>query len=384
MVNEWKKKKLGDIAEVRMCKRIFANQTTSTDEIPFYKIGTFGKEPDAFISRFLYNEYKSKYSFPNEGDILLSAAGTLGRTIVYDGKPAYFQDSNIVWLEIDKNLICNEYLTHCYQVMVWASPEGSTISRLYNGIIRDTDIILPSLPEQRTIAEAISNTDAFINAMEKFIAKKLDIKRGAMQELLTGKRRLLGFSGEWVEKKLGEIVDIYDNLRIPVAESLRTKGKIPYYGANGIQDYVDGYTHDGEFVLLAEDGANDLLNYPVNYVCGKIWVNNHAHVIRGINDIADTKYLSYALKTLDFQSVLVGGTRAKLNSSVMKELKITIAVETVEQTAIAAILSDMKAEIDALTAKLAKLRNIKQGMMSELLTGRIRLTVNEMEASANV
>ena len=141
---DWEQVALGDIAEVRMCKRIFSDQTTESGEIPFFKIGTFGGQPDAYISISRYNEFKSKYSFPEKGDVLISAAGTLGKTVVYDGEPAYFQDSNIVWLEIDKNKIINEYLHHYYKVISWASPEGSTISRLYNGIIRATVINLPS------------------------------------------------------------------------------------------------------------------------------------------------------------------------------------------------------------------------------------------------
>ena len=152
MVNGWKTKKLGDVAEVCMCKRIFADQTSKTGNIPFYKIGTFGKEADAYIASQLYEEYKAKYSYPEKGDVLISAAGTLGRTVVFDGRPAYFQDSNIVWLRIDKSQLCNDYLAQYYNVIKWASSEGSTISRLYNGIIYDTEILIPPLEEQTVIA----------------------------------------------------------------------------------------------------------------------------------------------------------------------------------------------------------------------------------------
>jgi len=184
MVKGWKEKRLGDIAEIQMCKRIFAWQTTTSGDIPFYKIGTFGKEPDSYIPSTLYKEYRDKYSYPSKGDILLSAAGTIGRIVIYDGRPSYFQDSNIVWLKIDKNEICNEYLYYYYQIIIWASPEGSTISRLYNGIIRDTNIILPLLAEQHAIATALSETDELINSLEKLIAKKRAIKQGTMQELV--------------------------------------------------------------------------------------------------------------------------------------------------------------------------------------------------------
>lgn len=98
---------------------------------------------------------------------------------------------------------------------------------------------------------------------------------------------------------------------------MRVAGTTPYYGANGIQDYVDGYTHDGEFILVAEDGANDLKNYPVKCVKGRIWVNNHAHVLQGKYDCADNQFLAYAISQADIESLLVGGGRAKLNAETL-------------------------------------------------------------------
>lgn len=113
---DWECVKIKDVATISMCKRIFANQTSTIGDVPFYKIGTFGKEADACISSKLYVEYRNKYSFPQKGDILISAAGTLGRTVVYDGEKAYFQDSNIVWLDINKTRLCNEYLNQYYSI----------------------------------------------------------------------------------------------------------------------------------------------------------------------------------------------------------------------------------------------------------------------------
>lgn len=118
---EWVENELGQIGEPLMCKRIFKDQTIPNPEngIPFYKIGTFGKEPDAYISIELYEEFKAKYNFPNQGDILISASGTIGRLVVYDGEPAYFQDSNIVWLRHDKKDVSNEFLYYCYSIVNW-------------------------------------------------------------------------------------------------------------------------------------------------------------------------------------------------------------------------------------------------------------------------
>lgn len=114
---------------------------------------------------------------------------------------------------------------------------------------------------------------------------------------------------------------------------MRTHGNTPYYGANGIQDYVEGFTHDGEFILVAEDGANDLKNYPVNYVEGRIWVNNHAHVLQAKNENFNNRFLGYSISLANIESVLVGGGRAKLNADILMDLNIIIP-QNIEQTKI--------------------------------------------------
>lgn len=256
--------------------------------------------------------------------------------------------------------------------------DGVSQTHILNHHILKCPLVVPSdRKEQAAIASVLSDTDELIEHLENLITKKKAIKQGTMHQLLTGKKRLPGFSGEWEVKQLVEIANFYDNLRIPITESKREDGITPYHGANGIQGYIKGHTHDGEFVLIAEDGANDLNNYPVLYVSGKVWVNNHAHVIQGINGYAKTKYLSYALKTINYVQVLVGGTRAKLNGSIAKSIKITIPVDIAEQTAITNILSDMDGEIKNLEQKRDKYIDIKQGMMQQLLTGNIRIYGNK-------
>ncbi|WP_287510121.1 restriction endonuclease subunit S [Veillonella parvula] len=128
----------------------------------------------------------------------------------------------------------------------------------------------------------------------------------------------------WEQRKLSEVTTCFDNLRVPVTASDRVPGKIPYYGANGIQDYVSGHTHSGEFVLIAEDGANDLNDYPIQYVNGAIWVNNHAHVIAGYKEKLENKFLSYSLKTVKMTTFIVGSGRSKLNLKALLEIPISM------------------------------------------------------------
>ena len=159
--DDWEQRKFGDLGSVAMCKRIFKEQTSSYGDIPFYKIGTFGTEPDAFISRELFEEYKEKFQYPNVGDMLISASGTIGRTVEYKGEKAYFQDSNIVWFKHDER-IDNSFLKCIYEIVKWSGIEGSTIKRLYNDNFLKTEFSMPNIIEQQKIGEYFSHLDHLI------------------------------------------------------------------------------------------------------------------------------------------------------------------------------------------------------------------------------
>lgn len=168
---ELRKYKLGDIGEVRMCKRILKEETNTISGIPFYKIGTFGNKADVFISLEKFKEYKEKFSYPKKGDILISAAGTIGRTVIYDGSDSYFQDSNIVWIDNDETKVLNKYLFYCYKNIHWFTSKGSTILRLYNDNIRNTEIVVPPLESQKKIVAVLSTLDDKIALNRRMNAK---------------------------------------------------------------------------------------------------------------------------------------------------------------------------------------------------------------------
>jgi type I restriction enzyme S subunit len=248
----------------------------------------------------------------------------------------------------------------------------------------------PTTAEQEAIAVALSDADALIESLEQLITKKRQIKQGAMRELLYGRRRLPGFATsimskitevgaipeEWLIKPLAEVADFLDGRRKPVKDSDRAKmrGTIPYFGASGVVDYVNDYLFDEDLVLLGEDGENILsrscrLAFRIS---GKAWVNNHAHVLRPRNGVS-IGFLSDYLESLNYEQYNSGTAQPKLTKQTCASIPVVLPSTSVEQEAIAAVLADMDAEIDILETSIVKCWQIKQGMMQELLTGRIRL-----------
>ena len=196
-----------------MCKRIFKEQTTEQGDVPFYKIGTFGGTPDAFISRELFNEYQRLYQFPKVGDILISAAGTIGRTIVYQGDPAYYQDSNIVWLQHDERLD-NGFLLQFLNGKSWSSLEGSTLKRLYNKDLLNAEIAIPSPDEQHQIGSTFARLDDTITLHQRKYDKLCTVKKSMLDKMFPKpgetepEIRFEGFTDPWEQRKLGELCTI--------------------------------------------------------------------------------------------------------------------------------------------------------------------------------
>lgn len=219
-----------------MCKRIFKEQTTEQGDVPFYKIGTFGGTPDAFISRELFDEYQRLYQFPKVGDILISAAGTIGRTIVYQGDPAYYQDSNIVWLQHDERLD-NGFLLQFLNGKSWSSLEGSTLKRLYNKDLLDAEIAIPSPDEQHQIGSTFARLDDIITLHQR-------------------KRRKESFNRYpvWEQRKFSDVADVCSGKDYKHLE----EGPIPVYGTGGFMTSVDeALSYDRDAVGIGRKGTID-------------------------------------------------------------------------------------------------------------------------------
>lgn len=186
-------KTLGDIGKISMCKRILKNQTSNTGEIPFYKIGTFGNTPDSFISKELFSEYKDKFSYPREGNILFSASGTIGRTVIFDGKDSYYQDSNIVWIDNDESQALDKYLYYFYQIVKWPVSKGGTISRIYNREINKIKIPVPPIAVQEHIVSILDNFNKIVTDINEGLPKEIELRQKQYEYY---RERLLDFKRE--------------------------------------------------------------------------------------------------------------------------------------------------------------------------------------------
>ena len=252
---EMKKYKLGDIGEVRMCKRILKEETNTVSGIPFFKIGTFGNVADVFITREKFEEYKAKYSYPKKGDVLISAAGTIGRTVVYNGEDAYFQDSNIVWIENDESKVVNALLYYAYKNVKWKVSNGSTILRLYNDDLRRTEIFVPAdISAQKKIASVLSTLDKRIenlraqNRVLEQTAKTIydyTFLQCAGRKTVYNKILKRNIPEGWEVDNLYRIADFTNGLACQKFRPTSEKEKLPVIK---IREMHEGITADTEFV----------------------------------------------------------------------------------------------------------------------------------------
>ena len=272
--------------------------------------------------------------------------------------PGYSSKFLLQWLQLQKESIIEKYI------------QGGQ-GNLSGAIVKGLTIDFAQSIEQDKIGTLFDYFDNLISLHQRKLDKLRALKESYLSKMFPAEGankpelRFKGFTDAWEQRKLGEVSDKFDNLRIPIAAQLRASGPTPYYGANGIQDYVDGFTHDGEFILLAEDGANNIYDYPVHYVNGKIWVNNHAHVLQAKEGTANNLFLLVSLKSINMEPYLVGGGRAKLNADVM--MKLPIEVPSIqEQVILGGFFNTLNNLISLHQRKLDKLKSLKEAYLAEM------------------
>lgn len=338
-----------------------------------------------YISWHKYEESPEIKIF--DGDVILVKTASIGKTAMVKNLPekATLNPQIIVFKNIKSNAVFFSYILgfKTIQEQIKTAVVGGVLPTLSQKLIAKFKLPLPSTQsEQLAIAKSLSDVDTLLATLDKTITKKSDLKRAAMQNLLTGKMRLPGFSGDWAVKALGEISICLDYLRVPLNETQRGKilGDYPYCGANGILGYVDDFVVDDDIILMAEDGGyfDEYETRPIAYqMTGKCWVNNHAHILKAKSGV-DQGFLFYSLVHKNILPFLASGTRAKLNKSEMNKIQIKLPTDEIEQIAISTILIDIDSELNTLKARHNKIYDLKQGMMQELLTGKTRLLNKEL------
>lgn len=369
---DWQQVKLGDIGKVSMCKRIFKYETFPHGPIPFYKISTFGKIADSFISNEIFEKYTKKYPYPKKGEILISASGTIGRTVIFDGEKSYFQDSNIVWISNPEDKVLNDFLKYVYPKTQWKSTDGGIISRLYNENIRSIKISLPPLPEQHRIVAVLETWDNAIDLLKKKIALKKEVKKGLMQKLLTGEVRLPGFRGEWKNQELGELLNYEQPIKYLVSSTdYSNVHDTPVLTAG--KTFLLGYTDENEGifnelpVIIFDDftTANKFVTFPFKVKSSAM------KMLSCKNKDVNLKFIFERMQFIHFP---VGEHKRQYLSEYQY---IPIKIPNIEeQNAIAEFSEKADREITLLEQKLHALEQQKKFLLNNLVTGEIRTPEN--------
>lgn len=411
---DWLTLTLGDIADLTSSKRIFESDYVKSG-VPFYR----GQEVSSllngsvienviYISQAKFNELAARFGAPKAGEILITAVGTLGNSFLIESNdPFYFKDGNLIWLRKIKN--CQpKYLIkqlNYNKNRVLECAIGSSQKALTMVSLSPLLIPVPSkIEEQTAIANALSDVDALIGELEKLIAKKQAIKTATMQQLLTGRTRLPQFAlredGTPKGIKPSELGEIPEDWEVgAIGDSCRTySGGTPstsnknFYGG-GIKwitssDLNQGVIHDvagritdaglnGSSAKLVEAHTLLIALYGATAgVCAitRISAAINQAVLAIVPAEHNSEYLFYWFtrhKEVIIETYTQGG-QPNLSGDIVRTIKLAFPPVN-EQTAIATILSDMDEEIQALEQRLSKTRQIKQGMMQELLTGKTRL-----------
>lgn len=376
-----------------------------------YKIATVANLKDDHIdidscksvSKSDYVRLSREGDVPRDGDILFSKDGTIGISLSFkQSKDNIAVLSSIAIMRPNHQILDSEFGAQvlksphvCAQVL--GKKTGSALRRIILSDIRKVVLPVPPLRDQKKIASILSTVDGSIQKTDQIIAKKQQIKRGLMRDLLTrgidehGKLRseethefkdspLGRIPIEWDYGNLGKCCNVHNNLRKPIAELVRKQmvGDYPYYGPTGILDFINEYRVDGKCVLIGEDGDHFLkfnAQEMTLLVNGKFNVNNHAHILSG-NEKVVTEWLHLFFMHRDITLYLTrqGAGRLKLNKVALLGLPLAYPKEQAEQKKIVRIVNSVRSNQTETAFSLSKLRSLKIALMQDLLTGKVPIT----------
>ena len=379
---------MGEFGSVAMCKRIYKEQTSEQGDVPFFKIGTFGADPDAFISNELFEDYKRTYPYPTPGTLLISAAGSIGRIVEYQGEKAYFQDSNIVWLEHEHRLN-DAFLKPLYSKIEWGL-EGSTIKRLYNKDLLSAEVTIPDGREQKEIGQFFAKLDDLITLHQRKYDKLVVFKKSMLEKMFpkdgesVPEIRFAGFTDPWEQRKLGNCGTTYSGL------SGKTKEDFGHGNARFVPytNVFDNPLADTERLEAVEiDSSQNKVAYgdvfftvssetPDEVGMSSVWLSDQDDVYLNSfcfgyrqDSTFDPHYLAYMLRSSSIRSdlTLLAQGISRFNISKNKVMELSVAVPSAaEQKQIGQYFARLDSLITLHQRKLELLRNIKKSLLDKM------------------
>lgn len=377
---DWQVEPLAKVAEIRsgIAKNVNA-VIADAIEVPYLRVANVqdGYLDLQEISTIRINREDLRRYSVLPFDVLMNEGGDidkLGRGALWRGQIQPCVHQNHVFVVRCKPALAPQFLSAwsasppARRYFLFAGKQTTNLASINKTSLGQLPVAMPRLrEEQERIAQALADADALIESLEQLLAKKRQIKQGAMQELLTGQRRLSGFSKSWARAQLSDICQMKSGESI-TSERIDEHSQYPCYGGNGIRGFTDRFTHSGPHVLVGRQGA---LCGNITFVDGKFFASEHAVVVTS-SARSDIYWLGYVLTSMELNQYSESSAQPGLAVARLLTLEV-LAPDALEQTAIATILSDMDTEITALEARLTKARQLKQGMAQALLTGRIRL-----------
>ena len=308
-------------------------------------------------------------------DIIFSKDGSIGNPAVITLLPNKATiNSTMMLVRLNKNILSSSFfyqilVSNQFKKLVFEKTSGSSIPHIFQNDMKKFKFYFPQQVEQIKISSLLNTLDNLIALYERKLKLLSQVKKYFLDNLFAEKEypnlRFKGFTDAWEQRELLKVCKKEDNKRIPIKEQERKEGNTPYFGANGIQGYIDGYTHDGTNILIAEDGANNVRNYPIKLITGKIWVNNHAHVLKVNTKTNNGNFLVGAIKKINFYRYLVGSSRYKLTAESLNQVKIKIAKQS-EQEKIGELLKNIEELLTLYENKQQHFTEIKKTLLNTM------------------
>jgi len=378
---EWPRKQLDAITSKKISYGIVQAGEHVPDGMPYIKSQDLNQPLALDSLQRTSEEIARKYrrSEVEPGDIVFSLRGNIGLCQIV---PSSIPSANltqgtarIAVADQDNRLVAQMLQTLDVVRQIEACAKGSTFREISLEALRKITVALaPTFPEQQKIAAFLTEVDGRIEQLSRKKALLEEYKKGVMQQLFTQTLRFQDDHGhdfpDWEEKTIDQVAECLDNLRRPVngAEREKMKGDIPYYGANGIQGYVNDFLFDEDLTLLAEDGGNfdEFATRPIaQRISGKAWVNNHAHILRAKRKQITPDFLFYSLVHKDIRQYINGSSRAKLNKGDMLTIELPVP-RLPEQTKIAGFLSALDGKIGAVGEQMRQTQAWKKGLLQQM------------------